>query len=198
MPLAQVSTETITALSDAGVGVLALFALIVLGFGAWKLGDRLFATVDRLAKSTERAQEDAETALKAAQTVQAALAREGEQLTVAMENNTREIHAQTAVLTGLGDRIDASASTTTAALVDRLDLHDAQAREGIARIEAALAALREEIRAGHNAQQVEIIRRLDLVLAELAKLTPPPPPPKIAPPPAPLAAPGKGSSEAAA
>lgn len=88
--------------------------------------------------------------------------------------------AQTELVKALPDTVAniVKANADTAA---RLDAHDAQAREGIARIEAAIAELRAEIQGGHKAQRGEVIGRLDLILAELASLKPPPPPPKVMP-----------------
>ena len=63
----------------------------------------------------------------------------------------------------------------------RLDAHDQQARDGIARIEATLAQMRDEFATGHKAQRGEVLGRLDEVLAEIRNLKPPPPPPRVMP-----------------
>ena len=90
--------------------------------------------------------------------------------------------AQTALVKALPETI-AGIVRGNEANSARLDAHDAQAREGIARIETAIAALRDEIRAGHKAQRQEVLDKLDHVLAEIRALQPTPPPPKVLPPP---------------
>lgn len=59
----------------------------------------------------------------------------------------------------------------------RLDAHDLQAREGIARIEAKLGTLSDEIKAGHKVTRAEMLEQIGLVLAEIATLKTPPPEP---------------------
>lgn len=201
-PLAQVSPDAINALSDAGVGVLALVALIVVGFGAWRLGDRLFATVDRLAVSAEGAREKAERALNGATAAQEALASAGQAIIRALEANTGELKAQTGMLAALTERVESSGRATTAALIDRLDAHDTLAQNGLKQLQGvlaetkeAVAALRSEVQAGHKLQRVEVEAKLGRLEGKvddvLLLLNPPPPPPKIAPAPRPEPAEGE-------
>lgn len=103
--------------------------------------------------------------------------------TASNEAMLAEQRAQTALLAGLRDGIEMSGKATTLAITARLDAHDQQAREGMARIEATLAALRDEIQTGHKTQWSEVLERIDRVLAEIAALHPTPPPPSVLPPP---------------
>lgn len=183
MPLlAQISTGVIEAATDAGVAVLALIAIIVLGFGAWRLGDRLFATVDKLTVAAQDAQEKAEGAQKSAQAAQDALTAIASAVQTSMNANTSELKAQTSLLADIRERIETSGKATTKAITERLDAHDTQAREGIARIEATLAALRDEVGNGNKAHNGEVLNKLNEVLAEIRSLKDPPPSePKVIP-----------------
>lgn len=84
--------------------------------------------------------------------------------------------AQTELVRALPDTVAniVKANADTAA---RLDAHDTQAREGIARIEATLAGLRDEILSGHKSQRAEVLGKLEEVLTEIRALRPPPLPP---------------------
>lgn len=118
----------------------------------------------------------------------------------ALDRTTTETHemrlaiaalaeAQTALVKALPETI-AGIVRGNEANSARLDAHDAQAREGIARIEAKLVsvedkltALKAEVNDGHRANRAEILKKIDVVLAELADMRPTPPPPKVLPPP---------------
>lgn len=183
MPLlAQISTGVIEAASDAGVAVLALIAIIVLGFGAWRLGDRLFATVDKLTVAAQDAQEKAEDAQKAAKAAQDALSAIASAVQTSMNTNTAELKAQTAVLvelrSDLRTQIDTSGKATTSAITAHIDASDAELKTILSEVKTTLTALRDEIAEGHKAQRKETIERLDRILA---LLTPPAPEPKVLP-----------------
>jgi hypothetical protein len=187
---------SIEPLIQAGIGVLALIAMIVFGAGAWRIGGALISVIAKLteaantaqARATE-AQDKAVEAQKAAALAQIALNTTGASLTAAIGANTDEMRKQTAVLTAMSTdiiaHIEASGAVTVAALTERIDTSDADLKAGIARIEAALAVLRDEIRneirAGWNGHRTEMLGKLDAIMSELAKLSPVPDPPPLPP-----------------
>jgi len=163
------------------VAVFGIVLLIVIGLTVTLVGVPLMRLLTRMADSTQTAQRDAQTALAGAQAAQTALASAGTALTAALAEDTSEIKTQTCVLTSLKLELHAQIEASGKVMAARLDAHDQQAREGIARIEAALAQMRDEFATGHKAQRGEVLGRLDEVLAEIRNLKPPPPPPKVMP-----------------
>lgn len=162
-------------LLDERVAVLAFVMVIVLLTTLLGLGIPLLKLLARMTEASIAAQSKAETALAGATAAQTALTNAGQNILNALQANTSELRAQTAALTGLGDRVETSGKATTKAITERLDAHDAVAQNGIKNIEAGLAEakaaieqLRAEIAAGHKAQRTELLGKLDLVLARLA------------------------------
>lgn len=184
--LAQIDPSTIEAASDAGVGVLALIALIVLGLGAWRLGDRLFATVDKLTVAAQDAQDKAEAAQKAASAAQDALTTSAGLFATSMAANTTELKAQTAVLldlrADLRTQIEAGGKATVTAIEARMDASDVEFREAVTRIENGLAALTEKYEHGEKVRHGEVVDLLKALRADVASLKPPPPPTVVKPP----------------
>ena len=163
------------------VAVFGIVLLIVIGLTVTLVGVPLMRLLTRMADSTQTAQRDAQTALAGAQAAQTALASAGTALTAALAENTAEAKMQTSVLTALKQDFHSQIEISGKAITARLDAHDQQAREGIARIESTLAQMRDEFATGHKAQRGEVLGRLDEVLAEIRNLKPPPPPPKVMP-----------------
>lgn len=172
---------------QAELGTLALVLSIVLvatiGVAAVVVSVPVMKLLNRLADGAQTAQKDAQTALTAAGLAQTALQGAGERLTTALDGNTRELKAQTALLSAMGASIEAGNKATVSAITERLDVHDTFAREGMARIEAALEELKADLSNGHKALRGDILGKLDDVLAEVRRLHPPTPPPVALKPP---------------
>lgn len=162
------------------IAVFGIILLIVIGLTVMFVGVPLMRLLSRLADNTQAAQKEAQSALAGAQSAQTALSTAGTALTSALAENTRELKAQTVVLTELRAGMQAQEANGKAAL-SALSTHDTMAQDAIKRIEAALAGLREEISAGHKAQRTEVLGKLDDVLAEIRSLKPVPPPPVVLP-----------------
>lgn len=175
---------------QAELGTLALVLSIVLvltvGVAAAFISVPVFKLLNRLAEGAQTAQKDAQTALQAAGLAQTALQGAGERLTAALDSNTRELKAQTAMLAAMGAAIEAGNKATVSAITERLNVHDSFARESISRIEAALEALKADLSNGHKALRGDVLGKLNEVLTEIRALRPPPPPPVALKPPAAL------------
>ena len=164
------------------VAVFGIVLLIVIGLTVVLVGVPLMRLLSRMADSNQATQQDAKQALAETRLAQTALTNAGGKLAQALSENTAEIKAQTNVLTSLKLDLHNQIETSARTMTNRLDAHDTQAREGITRIETAIAALRDEFSTGHKAQRVEVITKLDQVLAEIRALHPPPEPPHVVTP----------------
>ncbi len=162
------------------IAVFGIILLIVIGLTVMFVGVPLMRLLSRMADNTQAAQKEAQSALAGAQAAQTALSTAGTALTSALAENTRELKAQTVVLTELRADMRAQEANGKATMA-ALSTHDTMAQDAIKRIEAAIATLREEISAGHKAQRTEVLGKLDEVLAEIRNLKPPPPPPRVMP-----------------
>lgn len=163
------------------VAVFGIVLLIVIGLTVMFVGVPLMRLLTRMADSTQTAQRDAQTALAGAQAAQTALASAGTALTTALAENTAEIKTQTGVLTSLKLDLNAQIEASGKAMAARLDAHDQQAREGIARLEAQGARLMEMVESGQKVSRAELAQLSRDILAAIHNLTPPPPPPKVVP-----------------
>lgn len=70
---------------------------------------------------------------------------------------------------------------TIRTLTDTINTREAAVEAGIARIEAAVAAMRDEIVSGTKAHRQEMIGKLDAIMREISSLKPPPPPHLVKP-----------------
>lgn len=159
------------------VAVFGIVLLIVIGLTVTLVGVPLMRLLTRMADSTQTAQRDAQTALAGAQAAQTALASAGTALTTALAENTAEIKTQTGVLTSLKLDLNAQIEASGKAMAARLDAHDQQAREGIARLEAQGARLMEMVESGQKVSRAELTQLSRDILAAIHSLTPPQPPP---------------------
>lgn len=159
------------------VAVFGIVLLIVIGLTVTLVGVPLMRLLTRMADSTQTAQRDAQTALAGAQAAQTALASAGTALTAALAENTAEIKTQTGVLTSLKLDLNAQIEASGKAMAARLDAHDQQAREGIARLEAQGARLMEMVESGQKVSRAELTQLSRDILAAIHSLTPPQPPP---------------------
>jgi chromosome segregation ATPase len=70
---------------------------------------------------------------------------------------------------------------TIRTLTDTINTREAAVEAGIARIEAAVAAMRDEIISGTKAHRLEMVGKLDAIMREISSLKPPPPPHLVKP-----------------
>jgi chromosome segregation ATPase len=70
---------------------------------------------------------------------------------------------------------------TIRTLTDTINTREAAVEAGIARIEAAVAAMRDEIISGTKAHRQEMVGKLDAIMREISSLKPPPPPHLVKP-----------------
>ena len=75
---------------------------------------------------------------------------------------------------------EAQADRTIQAITQAQAVHNAEITAGLARVEASVASLREEIASGQKAHRAEVLGKIDKVLAELSMLKPNPPTPPTA------------------
>lgn len=75
---------------------------------------------------------------------------------------------------------EAAADRTIDAVNKANSLREGEILAGLARVEASVASLREEIASGQKAHRVEVLGKIDRVLAELSAMKPVPPTPPTA------------------
>lgn len=161
--LLQAQIGTLAAVMAIGLIVMVVAVTLI-------IGKPVVALLGRMTDAAQAAQTKADAALAKAEQTQAGLQSAAASLTVGIDAMTRELKTQTALLTGI-----------VPALSKQIETHDSDMRAAIVRIETTIETLRGEISAGHKAQRVEVLGKLDLVLAEIAALKPQPPqPPPVA------------------
>lgn len=166
------------------IAVFGIVLLVVIGLTVALVGVPLMRLLGRIADNTQDAQRNAQDAQDKANAAQLALTNAGTALAAALAENTRELKAQTLVLTDLRGDFKAQIEASDKVVLSSLAAHDALVQEAVKRIEGLLAGLRDEIASGQRAQRAEVTGKLDLVLAEVGKvlkelsaLRPPPTPP---------------------
>jgi septal ring factor EnvC (AmiA/AmiB activator) len=168
--LLQAQIGTLAAVMAIGLIVMVVAVTLVIGRPVVALLGRMTDAAQAAQAKADAAYAKAEQSQAKAEQTQAGLQSAAASLTAGINAMTRELKEQTAVL------IDIAPS-----LSKQIETHDSDMRAAIVRIETTIETLRQEIGAGHKAQRVEVLGKLDQVLAEIAALKPPPnPPPPVA------------------
>lgn len=154
------------------IAVFGILLLVIIGLTIALVGVPLMRLLSRMADNTQAAQQDAQQALAGAQAAQAALSSAGAALATAIGENTRELKAQTLVLTDLRNDFKTQIEASDKIVLSSLAAHDSLVQEAVKRIEDKLAGLRDEIASGQKAQRAEVTGKLDAILKELSNLRP--------------------------
>jgi hypothetical protein len=183
--LLQAQIGTLAAVMAIGLIVMVVAVTLVIGRPVVALLGRMTDAAQAAQAKADAAYAKAEQSQAKAEQTQAGLQSAAASLTAGINAMTRELKEQTAVLIdiapSLSKQIIDSAAGVTANVTARIETHDSDMRAAIVRIETTIETLRGEIGAGHKAQRVEVLGKLDQVLAEIAALKPPPnPPPPVA------------------
>lgn len=100
---------------------------------------------------------------------------------------TKLAEAQATLVKALPDTIaqfvkatESAADRTIKTVTDASVAREGEILAGLARVEASVASLREEIASGQKAHRVEVLGKIDRVLAELSAMKPVPPTPPTA------------------